>query len=71
MLKVRLMGTREDIQWFQNLIQNMPELNVMSISAIYSNSGTSNYYRCYTEIENKNLTDRNTRVKNTGKCERI
>ncbi len=52
MLKVRLMGTKEDILMFQGfLLQHAPELNVISISDIFTNSGTERYYRCYTEVE--------------------
>jgi hypothetical protein len=51
MLKIRLMGTREDIAFFQRLVQNMPELREMSVSDVYSNSGTDRFFRCYIDIE--------------------
>ena len=51
MLKIRLMGTREDIAFFQRLVQNMPEFSVMSVSDVYSNSGTNRFSRCYIDIE--------------------
>ena len=47
MLKIRLMGIPEDIAFFQRLVQNMPELSVMSVSDVYSNSGTDSFFRCY------------------------
>ncbi len=47
MLKVRLMGTKEDIVKFWKFLQNAPELNVIDISDIFTNSGTERYYRCY------------------------
>ena len=51
MLKIRLMGTREDIAFFQRLVQNMPEFSVMSVSDVYSNSCTNRFFRCYIDIE--------------------
>jgi hypothetical protein len=55
MLKVRLMGTKEDIVKFWKFLQNAPELNVIDISDIFTNSGTERYYRCYTKVEFKNM----------------
>ena len=48
MLKVRLMGTKNDIAWFQ-------KIEVMELSELYSNKGTSKYYRAYAEIEKSNV----------------
>ena len=42
MLKVRLMGTKNEIE-------------VMELSELYSNKGTSKYYRAYAEIEKSNV----------------
>ncbi len=72
MLKIRLMGTREDIAFFQRLVQNMPELSVMSVSDVYSNSGTNRFFRCYMDVEkNKNrvLTGSYSKPDNAGECE--
>ena len=72
MLKIRLMGTREDIEFFQRLVQNMPELSVMSVSDVYSNSGTNSFFRCYMDVEkNKNrvLTGSYSKSDNAGECE--
>ena len=55
MLKVRLMGTLEDIVKFQEFLQYAPDLNVIDISDIFTNSGTERYYRCYTKVEFKNM----------------
>ena len=51
MLKVRLMGTKNDIAWFQKILQRHPKIEVMELSELYSNKGTSKYYRAYAEIE--------------------
>ena len=48
MLKVRLMGTKNDIVWFQKILQRHPKIEVLEISELYSNKGTSKYYRAYT-----------------------
>ena len=44
MLKVRLMGTKNDIAWFQKILQRHPKIEVMELSELYSNKGTSKYY---------------------------
>ena len=49
MLKVRLMGTKNDIAW------RHPKIEVMELSELYSNKGTSKYYRAYAEIEKSNV----------------
>ena len=55
MLKVRLMGTKNDIAWFQKILQRHPKIEVMELSELYSNKGTSKYYRAYAEIEKSNV----------------
>ena len=45
MLKVRLMGTKNDIVWFQKILQRHPKIEVLEISELYSNKGTSKYFR--------------------------
>ena len=53
MLKVRLMGTKNDIVWFQKILQRHPE--VLEISEFYSNKGTNKYYRAYAEVQKSNV----------------
>ena len=55
MLKVRLMGTKNDIAWFQKILQRHPKKKNIKISELYSNKGTSKYYRAYAEIEKSNV----------------
>lgn len=40
MLKVRLMGTKNDIAWFQKILQRHPKIEVMELSELYSNKQT-------------------------------
>ena len=51
MLKVRLMGTKNDIKWFSKILQRNRKVNVLQISEPYANKGTNRYYRVYAEIE--------------------
>ena len=46
-VKVRLMGTKNDIVWFQKILQHHPKIEVLEISELYSNKGTNKYYRAY------------------------
>lgn len=72
MLKIRLMGTPEDIAFFQRLVQKMPKFSVMSVSDVYSNSGTNRFFRCYMDVEkikNGVLTGSYSKPDNAGECE--
>ena len=55
MLKIRLMGTVKDIEWFREILETHEKVRVMEISHLYGNKGTNRYYRVYCEIEEKNL----------------
>ena len=55
MLKVRLMGTKNDIVWFQKNLQRHPKIEVLEISELYSKKGTSKYYRAYAEVQKSNV----------------
>ncbi len=55
MLKIRLMGTKGEIRWFQKLMQNHLQITVLETSDLYTNKGTTKYYRCYMEVRRKNL----------------
>ena len=55
MLKVRLMGTKNDIVWFQKILQRHPKVEVLEISELYSNKGTNKYYRAYAEVQKSNV----------------
>ncbi|WP_418752287.1 hypothetical protein [Frisingicoccus sp.] len=56
MLKIRLMGTVKDIDWFRKLMENHEKIRVMEVSRPYSNKGTDRYYRVYCEVEKKENT---------------
>lgn len=51
MLKVRLMGTKNDIKWFQKVLQRSHKVEVKEFSELYPNKGTKKFYRVYVEVE--------------------
>lgn len=53
MLKIRVQGTVQDIQWFQRLMEQHKEIRVLGISKQFANKGTNKYFRVYAEIENE------------------
>ena len=55
MLKIRLMGTKSDIAWFQKILSSDNKIEVLEISELYSNKGTRKYYRAYTQVQKVNL----------------
>ena len=40
MLKIRLMGTKSDIRWFQNFLQIDSDIEVLELSDIYPKNNT-------------------------------
>lgn len=58
MLKVRLMGTKNDITWFQKIMQKHPKIEVIEVSELYSNKGTRKYYRAYAEVKKSNIVEK-------------
>lgn len=55
MLKIRLMGTKSDIAWFQKILSSNNKIEVLEISELYSNKGTRKYYRAYVQVQKVNL----------------
>ena len=55
MLKIRLMGTKSDITWFQKTLRRCKKIEVLEISELYSNKGTRKYYRAYAQVQKVNL----------------
>lgn len=58
MLKVRVMGTKNDIAWFQKLLQRHPKVEVVEFSELYANKGTDKYYRAYVEVQKSNMKNK-------------
>ena len=55
MLKIRLMGTKNDIKWFQKILYRQPKVIVTEFSELYQNKGTNKYYRAYAEVQKANI----------------
>ena len=45
MLKVRLMGTRNDINWFGKILRRNPKIEVTEFSDLFSNKKNSRLQR--------------------------
>lgn len=51
MVKVRLQGTKQDINWFiERVLKNNNEV-VLDISETFANKGTNRFVRLYSEVE--------------------
>ena len=57
MLKVRLMGTKNDIAWFKKIMQRHPKIEILEMSDLYPNKGTDKYYRSYVEVKKSNVKE--------------
>ncbi len=51
MVKVRLQGTKEDMEWLEKLMEQIPNVQITESSELFSNKGTNKYFRKYLEIE--------------------
>lgn len=58
MLKIRLMGTKNDIRWFGKILQRNSKIEVTEFSDLYSNKGTQKYYRAYVEVQKSNAKEK-------------
>lgn len=57
MLKIRLMGTKNDIKWFQKILQRNLKVEVTEFSELYTNKGTNKFYRAYVEVKKSNVKE--------------
>ena len=57
-LKVRLMGTKNDIKWFGKILQRNPKVEVTEFSEMYPNKGTKKFYRAYVEVKKRNVAEK-------------
>ena len=54
-LKIRLMGTKNDIKWFERLLRRQRKVAVTEVSEMYPNKGTDRFYRAYMEVQKANV----------------
>lgn len=50
MLKLRLMGTIQEIRWFEKFLHKSANLEVIEFSKPFHNKGTNKYCRVYAEV---------------------
>lgn len=58
MLKIRLMGTKNDIKWFGKILQRNPKVEVTEFSDTFPNKGTKKFYRAYVEVRKSNVAEK-------------
>lgn len=58
MLKIRLMGTKNDIKWFEKILKRQPKVVLQDFSDLYRNKGTNRYYRAYAEVRKANVKEK-------------
>ena len=71
MLKIRLMGTKNDITWFKKIMQRHPKVEVLEMSDLYPNKGTDKYYRSYVEVKKSNVKNNSRTWRNFIMCKVI
>ena len=58
MLKIRLMGTKNDIKWFEKILRRNSKVEVTEFSELYPNKGTNKFYRVYVEVMKSNVKEK-------------
>lgn len=58
MLKIRLMGTKNDIKWFEKILRRNSKVEVAEFSELYPNKGTNKFYRVYVEVIKSNVKEK-------------
>lgn len=53
MVKVRLQGTKEDMEWLESQLRDCQHVNITESSETYGNKGTNKYFRKYLEVSKK------------------
>ena len=51
MVKLRAMGTKNELKWVRKVLERDKRIKVISISEMYANKGTNRYYRMYADVE--------------------
>lgn len=53
MLKIRLQGTKEEIKDYKEHLENDEKYKLCEFSNLYSNQGTTKFFRAYAEVVKK------------------
>ena len=59
MLKLRMQGTKREIQWFCKLLKKCNAIKLLQHSKIFSSKGTDKYFRMYAEIQENEIEEDN------------
>lgn len=51
MLKLRLMGTTNEIKWFQKILDRHSKITILENSEMYPIKGSKRFNRVYMEVE--------------------
>ena len=46
-----MQGTKEDMEWLEKQMEQIPNVQITESSELFSNKGTNKYFRKYLEIE--------------------
>lgn len=57
MVKMRLQGTKEDMEWLEEQLSQLPNVQITESSEIFKNKGTNNYFRKYLEVEKTTIVN--------------
>ena len=52
------MGTKNDIKWFERILQRQSKVAVTEVSEMYQNKGTNRFYRAYVEVQKANRKEK-------------
>ncbi len=58
MLKIRLMGTKNDITWFKKILMRHHKVEVLEMSECFAIKGTNRYQRAYIEVKKSNVKEK-------------
>lgn len=57
MVKMRLQGTKEDMEWLEEQLAQLSNVQITESSEIFKNKGTNNYFRKYLEVEKTTIVN--------------
>lgn len=58
MLKVRLMGTKNDITWFGKILNNNSKMKLPNFQICTRTRGQRKFYRAYVEVRKSNVAEK-------------
>ena len=71
MLKVRLMGQKNEIRWFLRVLGRNPKIQLENTSTFYNNKGTERFKRLYTEVHRIEKGSKKSNKKNDATTDSV